>query len=1028
MKTPRVVLLLLVACSPDVGRFSTDQLTGLTYPNAAAVYIRNQAIAPNVPTLQGSGASFSASPELPAGLQIDGATGKISGTPVTVTGAASYAITARNASGAAITTINIRIADSPPQLVYDSASYTFALGESASTGVPANSGAQPAQCTQSDLLALGLLVDPNTCEISGAPRKAVGLTTYVLSMQYNDGVSVQTAQASVSLIINGVLAVTPPTITLSAISEEQQTFTGVGGRPPYSFSVSGLGSIDSASGVFTSSNDAGTAVVTVSDLGGTVTTANITSLRSWVNGPVKALAGSSNNWVFVGGIFDRAAYIAVPSLIAANASTGLVDYAFDLQQGFDGPVTSLVASADSVYVGGNFRTYRGLPARGIAKIFLANGQLDTDFTHGNGAFGTVNALALSGNTLYLAGNFSAFRGGFDTSAVSVNATNGNLITNFIANANDPQNYSAVALGSDAVYFGGLSQTLAAFSLDGTYNGGFAPTLPSGGVTQTNALTVANNTLYVGGNYGTTSNLYAVSSDGTSVTALAAITGGPVTALATDATALYVGGQFTSPAGGFVKLSLSSGTPTSDAINGTGFSPAYAGPAVPELVSSLAVSGNTLYVGGAFLRFNGGQIARGFAALDTTSGQPLPGFGAGAGCERGDITAMTSNPYGAVPTVAALAIAGNDILVGGSLGSYRGLNTANIAKFETDSNAFDSTFKNNARAADATNSPTGGEVDALLYWNDTLFVGGKFTRIVPFSPGSTVATGPFAALSPKDGTLITDGFTAPTLSQGAATATLSVNALEGNGSSVFIGGSFDQGTNNDKYLTTINDATGVIASATTFAELDAPVTSLVRPLNSNQVDVAGPFTTYQTCTSSACAAAQTVNGYLRVDNTKTAIAGYSMTNTSTPTASLLMAYEAELPSGYLSLPASFIFIGGSFTELSNVGPPFPAFYPRADLAQFAPASFLTPASALPYAPTEPAFAGGSVRTMFSQPTNILAPLAYVGGDFAFVDGLSRPGLARLTLPPPGTPATAFFVDESYDAGLDGGVYNLDKFGV
>ncbi|RZJ67917.1 MAG: T9SS type A sorting domain-containing protein [Flavobacterium sp.] len=72
--------------------------TALSYtsPNT---YSANAAITPLIPTVTGSGITYSVSPSLPAGLSIDPATGIISGTPTTTTPIATYTVTATNSGG-----------------------------------------------------------------------------------------------------------------------------------------------------------------------------------------------------------------------------------------------------------------------------------------------------------------------------------------------------------------------------------------------------------------------------------------------------------------------------------------------------------------------------------------------------------------------------------------------------------------------------------------------------------------------------------------------------------------------------------------------------------------------------------------------------------------------------------------------------------------------------------------------------------------------------------------------------------------
>jgi len=81
--------------------------TNLVYPQTTITTMVTQTIATDTPTVTGTVTSYSVSPALPAGLNLNTTTGAISGTATAVTAAASYVITATNSSGS--TTANVQI-------------------------------------------------------------------------------------------------------------------------------------------------------------------------------------------------------------------------------------------------------------------------------------------------------------------------------------------------------------------------------------------------------------------------------------------------------------------------------------------------------------------------------------------------------------------------------------------------------------------------------------------------------------------------------------------------------------------------------------------------------------------------------------------------------------------------------------------------------------------------------------------------------------------------------------------------------
>src|SRR5262245_61537747 len=89
---------------PTVG--NEDPPASVAYAIASGQYEKGMPIAPNGPTVVGgTPTSYTISPPLPAGLQIDAATGVISGTPSASVSATVYTVTASNPSGSVITTI-----------------------------------------------------------------------------------------------------------------------------------------------------------------------------------------------------------------------------------------------------------------------------------------------------------------------------------------------------------------------------------------------------------------------------------------------------------------------------------------------------------------------------------------------------------------------------------------------------------------------------------------------------------------------------------------------------------------------------------------------------------------------------------------------------------------------------------------------------------------------------------------------------------------------------------------------------------
>ena len=85
----------------------------------------SQSYSPTVLASGGAIVSYSVSPSLPNGLNLDATTGEISGTPTTITPSATYTVTGVNSGGQYNVNLIIEVNDAQPIIGYSTTSYTF---------------------------------------------------------------------------------------------------------------------------------------------------------------------------------------------------------------------------------------------------------------------------------------------------------------------------------------------------------------------------------------------------------------------------------------------------------------------------------------------------------------------------------------------------------------------------------------------------------------------------------------------------------------------------------------------------------------------------------------------------------------------------------------------------------------------------------------------------------------------------------------------------------------------------------------
>jgi hypothetical protein len=349
-------------------------------------------------------------------------------------------------------------------------------------------------------------------------------------------------------------------------------------------------------------------------------------------GVVEAIAPDGSGGYFIGGSFTAVGGVAIHNA-AHILANGTLDRSWAPNPTGCGSteVYAIAVSASTVYLGGGFCSITSSPGRvSVARDEAAAVNADTGaVTAWNPSpVGLVQALAVSGSTVYIGGEFNAIENSNGTGQVArANAAAVNASTGFDTGWDpDPHGYvGALAVSGSTVYLGGRFSAITDSAGTGTvprYNAA-AVSAATGRDTGWNP-DPAFNTAHPGSGY--------------------------VDAVAVSGSTVYIGGSFLSIAG-------SSGTAVVKRSNlaavnaATGRATAW-NPSPSGAVVSITLSGSTVYFGGRFGKILGpsgaGRVERDFAAA--------------VSARSGRDTGWTPDPP--APT-AAIAVSGSTAYLAGS---------------------------------------------------------------------------------------------------------------------------------------------------------------------------------------------------------------------------------------------------------------------------------------------------------------------------------------------------------------------------
>jgi hypothetical protein len=198
----------------------------LSYPSPRT-YAVGTTITPIDPTVTGVPTSYSVSPSLPAGLALNTTSGRISGTPTTVTPQANYVVTASNVSGSTSFTLSITVNSAAPSQLSYPTPWTFVVGTPISAISPTVTGSVT-NYTVSPALPAGLALNGTTGTITGTPTTALVQAGYTVTASNATGSTSFEITMTVNAIPpSGLSYPGPQTYTVgTAITPLDPTVTG----------------------------------------------------------------------------------------------------------------------------------------------------------------------------------------------------------------------------------------------------------------------------------------------------------------------------------------------------------------------------------------------------------------------------------------------------------------------------------------------------------------------------------------------------------------------------------------------------------------------------------------------------------------------------------------------------------------------------------------------------------------------------------------------------------------------------------
>lgn len=321
----------------------------------------------------------------------------------------------------------------------------------------------------------------------------------------------------------------------------------------------------------------------------------------------------SDSSLFIGGAFTTVGGVARYNIAALNSSTGSVTEFISTP---NYSVYSLALSGTTLYLGGTFTTPRSY----IAAVDVITGSLTAFNPSPNGA---VFSIILNGPMLYMGGTFTMIGGTPRNRVAAINAGDGSLVSSFNPNSNGIirtlfSTATTLYMGGDFTTIGGITRNYIS-EVDAT-TGSLTSFNPNAN-NIVRSLTLSNSELYFGGDFTIVNGLVrnhvaAVNvSDSSVVSTFNLNANDSVSSLAISGSTLYLGGLFTTINASFRPRVVAVNTLNGNLVSSFNLNIDSFGQ-----VSSLTISGSSLYIGGLFTP-SGGHNRNNFTIVNALDGTP-----------------------------------------------------------------------------------------------------------------------------------------------------------------------------------------------------------------------------------------------------------------------------------------------------------------------------------------------------------------------------------------------------------------------